>query len=35
VRSWVRASRASLDGEVQVRLAEWLRVEWPFDDVRY
>ena len=35
VRSWVRASHASIDGDVRARLAEWFRVEWPFDDVRY
>ena len=35
VRSWVRASHASLDADVRARLGEWLRTDWPFDNVRY
>src|SRR5690349_25105901 len=31
VRSWVRASRAELDGDLRAAVASWLRSEaWPF-----
>lgn len=35
VRSWVRASRAELDGEVRARITEWLEGSWPLGVVRY
>ena len=35
VRSWVRASRAELDGPTRQRIASWLADDWPIDDFRY
>ena len=33
VRSWVRATRADLDTPVYQTVREWLRTEWPFDQL--
>jgi hypothetical protein len=35
VRSWVRASRAELDGPLYRTVTAWLRTEWPFTSVDY
>lgn len=35
VRSWVRADRAALDGELRRAVAQWLHDAWPFTTVRY
>ncbi|MGW6057470.1 GNAT family N-acetyltransferase [Streptomyces sp. NPDC055189] len=35
VRSWVRASRADLDGPLHEAVAGWLASDWPFGEVRY
>lgn len=35
VRSWVRASRAELDGPLYRAVAGWLVAEWPFTSVVY
>jgi hypothetical protein len=35
VRSWVRADRADLDGEVRSAVASWLARDWPFRQVEY
>lgn len=35
VRSWVRASRASLDAPLYATVYEWLRAEWPFRTFDY
>ncbi len=35
VRSWVRADRATLDEPLRLTVSDWLRVEWPFANVRY
>jgi hypothetical protein len=31
VQSWVRASRAELDGVLRAAVAEWLTSSWPFE----
>ena len=33
-RSWVRADRAELDGELRTLVAAWLRERWPFEIAR-
>jgi hypothetical protein len=35
VTSWVRASRADLDGPLRLAVDGWLRSDWPFERVRY
>ena len=35
VRSWVRADRVHLDAVVRQSVMRWLRIEWPFTDIRY
>jgi len=35
VLSWVRASRADLDGPVWQVVSDWLATEWPFENVDY
>jgi hypothetical protein len=35
VRSWVRASRATLDAAVYETVVEWLRADWPFTTFDY
>jgi hypothetical protein len=35
VRSWVRASRAELDGPLHDAVAAWLAAVWPFSRVEY
>jgi len=35
VESWVRASRAELDGPLWRAVTDWLRDEWPFEKVDY
>ncbi|MEV8314601.1 N-acetyltransferase [Streptomyces sp. NPDC059900] len=35
VRSWVRASRADLDGPLREAVGGWLASDWPFGEVRY
>jgi hypothetical protein len=35
VRSWVRATRADLDGPLYATVCEWLRAEWPFSTFDY
>lgn len=35
VRSWVRASRADLDGPLWRAVSAWLEEAWPFEAVRY
>jgi hypothetical protein len=35
VRSWVRASRAELDGPLWRTVSDWLAADWPFGTVEY
>jgi RimJ/RimL family protein N-acetyltransferase len=35
VESWVRASRAELDGPLWRAVSDWLAAEWPFERVDY
>jgi len=35
VLSWVRASRAELDGPLWQAVSDWLAAEWPFEKVEY
>ena len=35
VLSWVRASRAELDGPLWQAVSDWLAAEWPFEKVDY
>jgi hypothetical protein len=35
VYSWVRASRADLDGALWRAVSDWLASDWPFDSVAY
>jgi hypothetical protein len=35
VQSWVRTSRAELDGPLRRAVTEWLASEWPFERVAY
>jgi hypothetical protein len=35
VLSWVRASRAELDGPLWQAVSNWLDAEWPFENVDY
>jgi hypothetical protein len=35
VRSWVRATRATLDTPLYATVCEWLRAEWPFRTFDY
>jgi hypothetical protein len=35
VRSWVRATRAALDGPLYATVLEWLHAEWPFSTFAY
>jgi hypothetical protein len=35
VLSWVRASRAELDGALWQAVSDWLAAEWPFEEVDY
>jgi RimJ/RimL family protein N-acetyltransferase len=35
VASWVRASRAELDGPLWRAVSDWLAAEWPFERVDY
>ena len=35
VLSWVRASRAELDGALWQAVSDWLATEWPFENVDY
>jgi RimJ/RimL family protein N-acetyltransferase len=35
VMSWVRASRAELDGPLWRAVSDWLASEWPFGSVEY
>jgi hypothetical protein len=35
VLSWVRASRAELDGPLWQAVSDWLAAEWPFQKVDY
>jgi hypothetical protein len=35
VASWVRASRAELDGPLWQAVSDWLAAEWPFEKVDY
>ena len=35
VQSWVRASRAELDGPLREAVAAWLASDWPFGSVEY
>ena len=35
VRSWVRADRAALDEPLWRAVGDWLRQEWPFENVAY
>jgi RimJ/RimL family protein N-acetyltransferase len=35
VESWVRASRAELDGPLWQAVSDWLAAEWPFEKVDY
>jgi hypothetical protein len=35
VKSWVRSSRAELDGVVRGELGEWIKTVWPFRNPRY
>ncbi|MGD2059421.1 MAG: N-acetyltransferase, partial [Acidimicrobiia bacterium] len=35
VRSWVRVSRADMDGVVRRDLTEWLDAKWPFEAISY
>lgn len=35
VRSWVSASHAELDRPLHDTVANWLKSEWPFSDIRY
>ena len=35
VLSWVRASRAELDGPLSQAVSDWLATEWPFENVDY
>lgn len=35
VRSWVRESRAELDGALWAAVSDWLASDWPFRSIRY
>ena len=35
VRSWVRASHASLDTEARAQIRAWLLTAWPFEKLNY
>ena len=35
IASWVRASRASLDGPIRTSLAAWFATAWPFRNPEY
>lgn len=35
VKSWVRADKAQLDGELYRLVSDWVRREWPWPDVNY
>jgi hypothetical protein len=35
VRSWVRASRAELDGPLYRTVSDWLAADWPFETFEY
>jgi hypothetical protein len=35
IRSWVRASRAELDGPLYWAVTEWVKAAWPFANVAY
>jgi hypothetical protein len=35
VSSWVRASRAELDGDVRQAVSRWLVERWPFERTAY
>ncbi|HET7482631.1 MAG TPA: hypothetical protein VFK89_07210 [Actinomycetota bacterium] len=36
IRSWVRASRAELDGSLRSSVSEWMASDaWPFTNVLY
>jgi RimJ/RimL family protein N-acetyltransferase len=35
VESWVRATRAELDGPLWQAVSDWIAAEWPFENVDY